>query len=163
MIWTNNMQYDYHKLTSHNFLYNWRLCMGVSVCIPTEYNDSCLLYIMIQNSTIIYDYHKDWRRISSLIYVVYHYSHDKWYTTYINFVPILHSGCCSGHRKCVFRDRTRLNIIAVLERPVYEDTLMDFSSLPPAWYTLLRYFHIFCPCAYSCEDDQHNASILQSE
>ena len=63
----------------------------------------------------------------------------------------------------MFRDRTRLNITAVLEGPFYEDTSMDFSGLPTVWCTMLHYFHVLCSCANVCEDYQHNASILQAE
>ena len=48
----------------------------------------------------------------------------------------------------MFRDRTRLNITAVLEVEgpfyEYEDASLDFPGLPNVWYTLLRYFNFQC-------------------
>ena len=89
---------------------------------------------------IIYDYHKDWRRISSLFFIM------------VAAVDI-GSACLEIGR----------GSISFLDGPVYKDASLDFSGLEPVWYTLLRYFYIFCPCANGCEDHQHNASILLSE
>ena len=83
-------------------------------------NITIAVYIMIQKSMIIYDYHKDWRRISSLFFIM------------VAAVDI-GSACLEIGR----------GSISFLDGPVYENASLDFSGLPPAWYTLLRYFTFF--------------------
>ena len=64
MIWTNNTTNSPTSTSvvfdGHYFSYQYISPINITIA----------LYIIIQNSVIIYDYHKDWRRISCLFFIM---------------------------------------------------------------------------------------------
>ena len=66
MIWANNMT-STNLPVSTSFVYDGH-DFGFQYISPI--NITIALYIIIQNSVIIYDYHKDWRRISCLFFIL---------------------------------------------------------------------------------------------
>ena len=66
MIWTNNKTTANSPISTpfvydgHDFGYQYISPINITIA----------LYIIIQNSVIIYDYHKDWRRISCLFFIM---------------------------------------------------------------------------------------------
>ena len=66
MIWTNNTT-TANSPTSTSFVFDGHY-FGYQYISPL--NITIALYIIIQNSVIIYDYHKDWRRISCQFFIM---------------------------------------------------------------------------------------------